>query len=274
MKKISLFLILAVCLGTLVACGNNSKKEETKSLTTNEKTPQEIAFMKDINQKNERVWLCLEHGDKFNKDARVGNAIHVKEGKVEVVDVSKKLRDLDEIEDDALWNYLVKENQKQFTEEKAERLVEAKRQIEATTNFLKKFKEGYDSFDGTPKEVAEDSAKTAKEFKENLESVETIKPTEVEPKVLVETDSTGNKVIKETIDLKHEDRATLFLFNTAYSRGEFTYIPTGDMRILNRDYVAYQGEDDVLVTRKAKGASALQFDKVDEKGVKEVSSSN
>lgn len=271
-KKLGVFLIFGIFLGTLVACGNNSK-EATKTLDTKEKASQKIAFMSDVNQHNERVWLYLTQ-EKFDKDAQIGNAIHIKDGRVEVIDVSKKLRDLDSIEDESLWDYLVQENQKQFTEEKAERLEEAQSQIEATSDFLKNFKDGYDSFDGVPKEKAEEFAKTAKAFKENLEGIETIKPTEVEPNVSIETDSTGNNTIKETIYLEHEDASTRFLFNQFYSSGEFTYVPTGDMRVLNRDYMAYQGENDLLITRKTKESSALQFDKADEKGVKETSSSN
>lgn len=136
LKKLSITLTTLLCAGMLVACGNTTSKQdkgnESKPQPTVKKA-QDVAFMNDVATGNERVWLFL--GKDFTKDSMVKNALHVKDGKVEVIDTDLDLKALDDVEDKDLWGFLVKENQEQFKQTKNEKLQSAKVRLKANEDF-------------------------------------------------------------------------------------------------------------------------------------------
>lgn len=274
-KKVGILLATVLCAGTLVACGNIASKQdkgnESKTQPTVKKA-QDVAFMNDVATGNERVWLFL--GKDFTKDSMVKNALHVKDGKVEVIDVDLDLKSLDDVEDKDLWGFLVKENQEQFKQTKNEKLQSAKVRLKANEDFLKRF-EQYGSedadVDGIKKDEAQRHLASSQKRVEMIQSTEKIEAINVKPFAKVKTDATGNHVASESIYFEPETEETL-LFNDSYSYGDYTYIPEGHMEILSRQYVGYKGEDDTLITRKTKDIRSIQFDNLKEKGVSELAS--
>ena len=275
LKKLGITLTTLLCAGMLVACGNTASKQdkgnESKTQPTVKKA-QDVAFMNDVATGNERVWLFL--GKDFTKDSMVKNALHVKDGKVEVIDTDLDLKSLDDVEDKDLWGFLVKENQEQFKQTKNEKLQSAKVRLKANEDFLKRF-EQYGSEDadvyGIKKDEAQRHLASSQKRVEMIQSTEKIEAITVKPSAKIKTDATGNHVASESIYFEPEKEEAL-IFNDSYSHGDYTYIPEGHMEILSRQYVGYKGENDTLVTRKTKDIRSLQFDNLKEKGVSELAS--
>ncbi|EGO5063048.1 hypothetical protein [Enterococcus faecalis] len=275
LKKLGITLTTLLCAGMLVACGNTASKQdkgnESKTQPTVKKA-QDVAFMNDVATGNERVWLFL--GKDFTKDSMVKNALHVKDGKVEVIDTDLDLKSLDDVEDKDLWGFLVKENQEQFKQTKNEKLQSAKVRLKANEDFLKRF-EQYGSedadVDGIKKDEAQRHLASSQKRVEMIQSTEKIEAITVKPSAKIKTDATGNHVASESIYFEPEKEEAL-IFNDSYSHGDYTYIPEGHMEILSRQYVGYKGENDTLVTRKTKDIRSLQFDNLKEKGVSELAS--
>ena len=275
-KKVGILLATVLCAGTLVAFGDTASKQdkgnESKPQPTVKKA-QDVSFMNDVATGNERVWLFL--GKDFTKDSMVKNALHVKDGKVEVIDTDLDLKSLDDVEDKDLWGFLVKENQEQFKQTKNEKLQSAKVRLKANEDFLKRFDQ-YNSeedadVDGIKKDEAQRHLASSKKSVEMIQSTDKIEPINVKPSAKVKTDATGNHVASESIYFEPEKEDAL-IFNDSYSHGDYTYIPEGHMEILSRKYVGYKGENDTLITRKSKDIRSLQFDNVKEQGVSELSS--
>lgn len=275
LKKLGVTLTTLLCAGMLVACGNTVSKQDKENESKSQpamKKSQNVAFMNDVASGNERVWLFL--GKDFTKDSMIKNALHVKDEKVEVIDVDLDLKSLDDVEDKDLWEFLVKENQEQFKQKKEDKLQSARVRLKADEDFFKRF-EQYDSedadVDGIKKDEAQRYVDSSKKRVEMIQSTEKIEAISVKPSAKIKTDATGNHVAAESIYFEPEAEDTL-LFNDSYSHGDYTYIPEGDMEILSRKYVGYKGESDTLITRKTKDIRSIQFDNLKEKRVSEFDS--
>lgn len=264
-RKINVVVVLATVF-LLSACGNNNAK---KDADISVKKAQDISFMSDINENKERVWLGVHRDSdtEFNKNSVVYTAMRIKDKKIEVVDVSKEIKELDNIKDDKLWEYLVKENQSNFEKEKEKRIETIDSDIESTNEILKQYQNGY-KVDGVPKSEREKVIKDNEVLKEKILKIKKIVPDELKATAKISTDATGNQVISEDLFLENAVNEKLLAVNSL-ADGEYTYIPTSVSTILSKNYVGYSGKDGVLITRKTDDIKNVKFDTTKEKNVKE-----
>lgn len=267
-KKMSLVVVLmSVCF--LGACSNNSAK---KNADISVKKSQDISFMNDINENKDRVWLGVDRDSEkeFNKNSVVYTAMRIKNKKVEVIGVSKKIKDLDDIKDDELWEYLVKENQSDFLKGKQNLVQQVGRLIDSEQELLKSYTNGKTVIDDVSKSDREKRVVDYEKFKEKFAQMKKISPIETKVSAKISTDATGNQVISENLffAITEEDR---LLLKSSMAEGEYTYIPTNVSTILSKKYIGYAGENKLLITRKTDAIRGVKFDTSKEKNVKEYS---
>ena len=296
MGKISvkIALLLVLCLA-FSACGNNetsSNETESNEIENESSSPESISIINDVNENSDRVWLLVDNQsdeDIFSKSSKVLYAFKPLEGEIQVIDFDDiytkenkpvTLRGLDEAEDDDLWGFLLERAQKDFLSNKPTKIDNLKETIQTNEKNLETVKndesKGYIfSLEETTPEEVEARQVVYKEMLEELENTNEYKPKNMNVKAYVETDSSGNNVIREQIQFGKtvwiDEEKEWSSPRTDYSSYDFTFIPTGDMTILSNEYTGYQGQagEISLVTRKNESVSHVIFDTSKEESVSE-----
>lgn len=263
LKKVGIALCLSASLLVLGACNSS------KGSTSNQKAvkTETVAFQKDINQKNERVWLAVD-GEDFGKDSSIREAIHVKNGKIEVVTPVATLRDIDKVSDKNLWDYLVKNSQESYKKTREEKIEQWSKYVENDKNPY--IKDGF-----TSEQAFEDSVKNDKATLEILNKTSDFKPLIVQSNVSVTTDSTGNQTIGEVITFTDTPEMHALLNQSSQSKFKLGEELGNPIKLLNRSYIGFempqgQKNNDMMLTRKTDSIKKISFDKANEKGVKEL----
>ncbi|WDA67429.1 hypothetical protein [Lactococcus lactis] len=269
LKKVGIALCLSASLLILGACNSS------KGSTSNQKAvkTETVAFQKDINQKNERVWL-ITSSKNFGKDSKIVEAIHVENGKTELITPGKTLRELDKVSDDKVWNFLVKANQESYREERQQKIDDQKKYLAHDQGPT-----GLDDY--TSKEELEKGIKQDQEILDVLNKTTEFKPVTVQSEVSIVTDSTGNQVNKESLIIEGSTEVYALLdtggleynlespVNTPIEILNHSYLGFDMKQATNKGYEDY-AESYMMLTRKTDSIKNISFDKASEKGVKEL----
>lgn len=286
--KVSLLLVLCLFFS---ACGNN--ETTSNEVEKESSSPESVSIMNDVNENSDRVWLLVDNPSDegvLSKSSKVSYAFKPLEGKIQVINFDDiyteenkpvTLRDLDEAGDDDLWDFLLERAQKDFLDNKPTKIDNLKETIQENEEDLETVKnderKGYIFSDRstTPEEVEAEQV-VYKEMLEELENTDEYKLKNMEVKAYVETDPSGNNVIREQIQFGKrvwiDEEKEWISPRSNYRYYDFTFIPTGDMKILGHEYIGYQGEkgEISLVTRKNKSANHVIFDTAKEENVAET----
>lgn len=296
--KIGLLLLL---LFVFSACGSNneaSSNEDDEGENENQSDssePEYVSFMNDMNNNSERVWLLTRNDSdgNFTKDNKIMSVYKSHNGEVEVISFDEKpiLRDIDEIEDDELWDYFLEYAQNDFVENKNNSIEEVEKQIEIVEGDLEDFHSEENSINGrvisaynetypdiTEEQIEEVINEKLSIYREEIEKIENTNNYEPEIKEIeafVETDATGNEVINENIkfgnyEYLNEDLGWISPVSDSTSY-DFATIPIKGMEILNRIYVGYfeDGRSNALITRWDEDIKEIIFDTPEEENVTE-----
>ncbi|MDR0289083.1 MAG: hypothetical protein LBH78_03465 [Rickettsiales bacterium] len=258
LKKVGIALCLSASLLVLGAC-NSSKGSTTTPKSVKTET---VAFQKDINQKNERVWLITSSED-FGKDSKIKEAIHVKDGKAELITPVATLKDLDKLKDNKVWDYLVKTGKDNYKEHRQS-------YIDYWSNLVKNDQNPYTKDGFTSEEDFETSAKNNKKALDLLNKTTELKPVVLQSKVSIATDTTGNETNSERIDFDGTPEVKALLGNNYQVRIDLESL-NEPVEILQHTYLSFEMKDNQRVlTRKNNNFKGISFDKVNEKGVEEI----
>lgn len=258
-------LVLGLLLFLISGC-NMSGKSEKNETSQKEKN---ISLVKDSQTNSNRVWLLVN--SPYSKDSFIRMALRVNNGRAEMINFSElvenaddvetpsnSLRTLDKIDDDKIWQHLLKIAEVDYNKTKSSRIKHAEEQINFAKGNISDMDRSGTEFGGLTHESENAKIKSYEDLIDTLNSNDKYKSYK-NRKITsqVETDNTGNKVISEIFSIGKENIIYKNDSDGSHVSDPFenylnlpsTYIPTGDNTILSREYSGYQSEDESLITR-------------------------
>lgn len=282
MKRVIEGMLVLLFLFVGAGCSENSGGESQENVSTSESTEEVqevISFVKDVNEGTDRIWFSINNeDDNPTKTSAIQYAYKPSsngEG-VEIIDFDKiyegatsgsnrlSLKDLDEVDDEELWDFTLKRAKKDFNEYKDARISTLEDKINSNEEDVEAYKsdesEHYRILDAgkTLEEVEEEIAEDKEQVEEeqSTDEYETSKVTV--DGADIETDDSGNTVMEENIIFDGKPR-------------NFNFIYPQPVEILSNHYVGYStgNKKYSLLTRQTDNFKNIDFDNEDVENVEE-----